>query len=158
MAIDITNSQGTKVYIAATANAAVADATEVATAIAAGNQIGCIQDLGGLSSSVSVQEYTCLSSNESAKSTGSRSQGNFTVGMLFSAADAAGQAELKTMYDGGQTRTFIIEFNDNGGTNPTYETFEGFVSTEDIVAAKDNAVMVNMTVEIASARARILAS
>jgi len=158
MSLSITNAQGTKVYICASAKTDVSDATAVATAIDAGKQIGCIQDLGGLSSSVSVQEYTCLSSNESAKSSGSRSQGNFTVGMLFNAADAAGQAELKTMYDGGQTRTFIIEFNDNGGNNPTYETFEGFVSSDEIVAQKDNAVMINNTIEIASVRSRILAS
>jgi len=62
MALNITNSQGTKVYICATAATDVADATKVGTAIAAGKQIGCIQDLGGLSSSVSVQEYTCYRS------------------------------------------------------------------------------------------------
>ena len=158
MSIVIVNSQGTKVYICAAASTAVSDVAEIETAITAGKQIGCIQDLGGLGSSRSVQEYTCLSSDESAKSSGSKSQGNFTVSLLFNAADAAGQAELVTMYEGSQTRTMIIEFNDNAGVSPTYETFEGFVSSDEISAPKDGAVTLTNTIEIASDRSRVLAT
>lgn len=150
MALSVTNAQGTKVYVAAAAGTAVADATEIGTAIAAGDQIGCIQDLGSIGTTRSVQEYSCLSADETAKSTGSISLGNFTVGMLFNAADTAGQATLRSIYAANATRTFIIELNDNGGTNPTYITFEAFVSGQELSAQKDNAVMLTSTVEIAS--------
>ena len=70
--------------------------------------------------------------------------------MLFNALDAAGQAELRAMYASNATRTIIVELNDNAGTSPTYITFEGFVSGQEIAVAKDNAVMINSTVEIAS--------
>ena len=69
--IPITNSQGSKVYIAAIANAVVTDATTIATAIGTGKEIGCLQDLGEIGSSRSVQEYSCLSSDNIAKSSGS---------------------------------------------------------------------------------------
>lgn len=149
MAINITNSQGTKVYVCAGAGTAVADAAAITTAIAAGAQIGCIQDLGSLSETRSVQEYSCLSSDEIAKSSGSLSLGNFTVSMLFNAADAAGQAELRSIFAANETRTMIVELND-GTTNPTYRTFEAFVSGQEMAIQKDNAVMLNSTIELAS--------
>ena len=157
MALNVTDSQGTKVYIVAE-GVAVGTATEIGTAITGGDQIGCIQTLGEINSSRSVQEYTCMSSDESAKSSGSKTLGNVNIELLFDATDSAGQSALKTMYATNTRKQFIIELNDNGGTNPTYIIYTGFVSSETISAQKDNAVMYNVTVEIASAPAITLAS
>lgn len=151
MAISITNAQGSKLYICATAAADVSSVVNIGTAITAGDQVGCLQDIGSIATTRSVQEYTCLSSDETTKSTGSLSAGNFTVGMLFDAVDTTGQAELRAMYSANETRTMIIALSDDGATSPTYITFEGFVSGQDISVQKDSAVMINSTVEIASA-------
>ena len=156
--IPITNSQGSKVYIATTANAVVTDATTIATAIGTGKEIGCLQDLGEIGSSRSVQEYSCLSSDNIAKSSGSLSLGNVSISTLFNAADATGQAELRSIYAGNETRTVIVMLNDDAGVNPTYYTFEGFVSDQKVAIQKDNAVMFNSTVEIASNPAVVLAA
>ena len=150
MAISITNSQGSKLYVGATDSVAVTTPAEIATAITAGKQVGCLQDLGAIGSTRSVQEYACLSTDDTAKSSGSLSLGNVTVSMLFNSADTAGQAELRAMYASNATRTMIVELNDNAGTSPTYITFEGFVSGQEVSIQKDNAVMITSTVEIAS--------
>ena len=156
--IPITNSQGSKVYIATTANAVVTDATTIATAIGPGQEIGCLQDLGEIGSSRSVQEYSCLSSDNIAKSSGSLSLGNVSISTLFNAADSEGQGELRAIYSGSETRTIIVMLSDNAGANPTYYTFEGFVSDQKVAIQKDNAVMFNSTVEIASNPAVVLAA
>ena len=159
--IAITNSQNSKLFVCATANTAVADATEIDTAITGGKQVGCLQDLGSIGSSRSVQEYSCLSSDDTAKSSGSITLGNIAVSMLFSAADTAGQAELRAMYAANETRTMIVVLNDEitpTTGNPTYFTFEGFVSGQEVAIQKDNAVMMTSTVEIASNPDTVLAS
>lgn len=152
MAINITNSQGTKVYLCP-AGTVVATAANIQTAFATAKLIGCIQDIGSLTSSRSVQEYSCLSSDEIAKSFGSLTLGNFTVGMLYDAADAAGQSELKTMFDNNETRVAIIGLSDgtfSATTSPTCFTFDCGVSSVEVSIAKDNAVLMNATVELAS--------
>lgn len=158
MAISITNSQGSKLYVCATSAAAVANPTEIATAITAGKQVGCLQDLGAIGSTRSVQEYSCLSQDDTTKSSGSLSLGNISVSMLFNALDAAGQSELRSMYASNSTRTMIVELNDNAGVSPTYITFEGFVSGQEVAIQKDNAVMITSTVEIASTPAFVEAT
>lgn len=157
MAISVTNSQGTKVYIA-DSGTAVTDATAIATAISGGDQIGCIQSLGSISTSRSVQEYSCLSEDSTVKSSGSMSLGNIAIELLFDALDAAGQATLRSAYTANSSHVFIVELNDDAGANPTYITFDGFVSSEEVSAQKDNAVMYNVTVELNSVPAFVLAS
>jgi hypothetical protein len=152
MAINITNSQGTKVYLAP-AGTAVTTAAEIQTAFATAKLIGCIQDIGALTSSRSVQEYSCLSSDEITKSFGSLTLGNFTVGMLYDSADAAGQSELKAMFDTNSTRVAIIGLSDgtfSATTSPTCFTFDCGVSSVEVAISKDSAVMLNATVEMAS--------
>lgn len=152
MAINITNSQGTKVYLCP-AGTAVTTAAEIQTAFATAKLIGCIQDLGSLTSSRSVQEYSCLSSDEIAKSFGALTLGNFTVGMLYDAADAAGQSELKTMFDTNTQRVAIIGLSDgtfSATTSPTCFTATVGVSSVEVSIQKDNAVLMNATVELAS--------
>ena len=152
MAINITNSQNTKVYVCAEATA-LSTAAEVQTAYAAADIVGCIQDLGSISTSRSVQEYSCLSSDEIAKSFGAISLGNFTLSMLFDGADTAGQADLKAAFTSNTKRGFIVALSDgtmSATTSPTCFTFIGGVSSIETSIAKDNAVMINATIEIAS--------
>ena len=149
MAISITNSQGSKLYVGATAGADVSTVAAIGSAITAGEQVGCLQDLGAIGSSRAVQAYGCLSTDDTAKAGGSLSLGNVSVSMLFNAADAAGQAALRTIYASNATRTIIVELSD-GSASPTYITFEGFVSGQEVSIQKDSAVMITSTVEIAS--------
>lgn len=148
MALSITDSQGTKVFLG-TAAGTYADAN---AAIAAGtNQIGCLQSLGEISSSRSVQEYSCLSSDETTKSLGSLSLGNLSIELLFDAADVAGQDDLRTAYAAGTRRDVIIQLTDGAaGETGTVIYFTAVVSTEAISIQKDNAVMYTVTLEIAS--------
>jgi hypothetical protein len=150
MSIKLTNTQGTKVYVCATANTDVSDVTAIEAAIAAGSQIGCIQDLGAIGTTRQVNTYSCISEENALKSSGSLSLGNFTVSMLFNAADTAGQNELREIYAANENRTMIVALSDDGGASPTYITFESFVSAQDLVLQKDNAVLLNSTCELAS--------
>lgn len=152
MAIPITNSQGTKVYVCALGTS-VTDAAAIATAKSAGQAIGCLQDLGSISTSRSVQEYACLSSDETAKSFGSLSLGNMNIQLLFDADDATGQDALRDMYLANEQKLIIVELNDQitpTTGNPTYYTFNGGISSEEVAITKDNAVMYNVTLEITS--------
>jgi len=156
MSINITNSQGTQVYVCANKNESISTYADFDDGASGGvkataKQVGCVQDLGSLSENRAVQEYTCLGSSESTKSTGSVTRGNFSVSMLFDALDAAGQAELRTIFTSGDTRTIVVELSDDDGTSPTLIVLDGFASGQELSVQKDNAVMINTTLEIASA-------
>ena len=92
-AIDV---QGTKTYITDVPATAWADCTEAITAIQAGDEALCPQSLGDLARSRAVTEYSCISSNDSMKSTGKMTYGDFAIELLFDPADAAGQLALFT--------------------------------------------------------------
>lgn len=151
-AIPVTDVQGTKVYLVAVGTD-VSDATKIATAKAAGKQIGCLQSIGDISMTRAVQEYTCISSDNSTKSAGSVSLGNQEISTLFNAADTAGQQDMIKAWDEKTRRILIIELNDQitpTTGNPTYITYEVFPSGVTIPMAKDSAVMYNATMEICS--------
>lgn len=149
MAINIVNSQGTKAYLVAEGTT-LATVANVETAIASADAILCIQTFGDITSSRSVQEYKCLSSDETAKSLGSISLGNISLELLFNAKDSAGQAELRSMYADNSKREMIIELNDEGTTNPSYIVFTVGISNEAVSIVKDAAVLYKNTVEICS--------
>ncbi len=151
MALSVTDVQGTKLYLAAT-TVATGTVTEIEAAILAGTQIGCLQAIGDITETKTVTEYTCISSDESTKSIGSKSLGNQELSTLFNALDTEGQSELRTMFAGNERRKLIIELTDmpSGGTNPTYIVYEIFISVQTHTLQKDNAVMYNATVEISS--------
>lgn len=152
MALPVTNVQGTKVYLVAVGTS-VSSAAAIATAKAAGKQIGCLQSIGDISMTRAVQEYTCMSSNESTKSSGATSLGNQEISTLFNAADTAGQQDMIKAWDENTRRILILEFNDQitpTTGNPTYITYEVFPSGVTIPMAKDSAVMYNAVMEISS--------
>lgn len=158
--MDVTDVQGTKLYLAATGTSVV-DAAAIAAAIAAGKQIGCLQAIGDIGMTRAVQEYQCISSDESTKSAGSVSLGNQELSTLFNAADAAGQQDLIAMWDDKTRRILIIELNDQitpTTGNPTYITYEIFPSGVTIPLAKDAAVLYNQVIEISSLPAMTLAT
>lgn len=160
MALPVTDVQGTKIYLAATGTD-VSDATAIATAISTAKQIGCLQSIGDITMSRNTQEYTCISSDESTKSQGSVTLGNQVIETLFNAADTAGQQDLIAMWDGKERRILIIELNDQitpTTGNPTYITYEVFVSNVSMTMAKDSAVMYNATLELSSLPSMTLAS
>jgi len=151
-AIPVTDVQGTKVYLAAIGTD-VTDAAKIKTAITTAKQIGCLQSIGDISMTRAVQEYTCISSDNSTKSAGSVSLGNQEISTLFNAADTAGQQDMIKMWDEKTRRILIIEFNDQitpTTGNPTYITYEVFPSGVTIPMAKDSAVMYNATLEMCS--------
>lgn len=157
--LSVVESQGTKAYLVAVGTdlgynetTKENDAVKVATAIASAKQINCLMDLGDISlGSRSVQEYTCMSSDNAFKSLGSVSLANISPQLLFKPDDAVGQADLRSMWDSNTRRIMVIALNDQitpATGNPTYITFEAAISSPTIGVAKDNAVMYNPTIEI----------
>jgi len=158
--ITITESQGTTATLVATTVATTTSA-DILTAIAGGKSIGCVQNIGDVTTSRNVQQYSCLSSSEVAKSLGSLQLPSLTMDLLFSAADALGQADLRSMYSTNTRRKLILALNDKPAgtlTNPTYITFEVGVSTDGVAITIDNAVMYKAVLEICSVPVMILAA
>ena len=150
MALKVTDVQGTKVYLVAT-TADVSTAAKIATAKAAGKQIGCLQSIGDISMTRAVQEYSCISSDATSKSAGSVTLGNQEISTLFNAADTAGQQDLINMWNTNTRRKLILALNDQitpTTGNPTFIQFEAAVSSPSIGIAKNSAVMYNPTIEI----------
>ncbi|MGJ0317717.1 hypothetical protein NG767_03090 [Aliarcobacter cryaerophilus] len=160
-ALSVVESQGTQAYLIPTGTA-ITTAAEIKTALATAKKINCLMDIGDVSlGSKSVQEYTCMSSDNSFKSLGSVSLANITPQLLFKPDDTAGQDDLRDMWNDNTRRIMIIELNDQitpTTGNPTYITFEAAISSPTIGIAKDNAVMYNPTIEICTTPSLILAS
>lgn len=151
MALTVVESQGTQAYLVAVGTD-VSDAAKVKTAIATAKQINCLLDLGDISlGSRSVQEYTCMSSDNAFKSLGSISLANVTPQLLYKPDDVAGQADIRDMWTTNTRRIMILVLNDQitpTTGNPTSITFEAAISQPTLGIAKDNAVMYNPTIEI----------
>ena len=146
----VVESQGTTAHLVAT-SVVTTTAAEVKAAVTGGKQILCLLDLGDIAlGSRSVQEYNCMSSDESFKSLGSISLANVSPSLLYSPADTAGQADLRDMWDNNTRRKMIIQLNDEitPTGNPTYIVFEAAISSPTMGIAKDNAVSFNPVVEI----------
>ena len=157
MALNITNTQGSLLYIAPEGTD-LSSVSAIEAAITAAEQVNCIQSLGSVSTTREVTEYSCLSSNEIAKSLGSVKAGSLDISLLFDALDDAGQLELRTMYQDNTRREFIIQLTDDGVISPTYITFEGAVSALDMPIEKDSAVLQNFTLEMTSIPTTTLAT
>ena len=167
--LSVVESQGTKAYLVPLgtdlgfdAATNTNDAEKIKTAITSAKQINCLMDLGDISlGSRSVQEYTCMSSDNAFKSLGSVSLANVSPQLLFKPDDAVGQGDLRDMWNNNTRRIMIIVLNDQitpTTGNPTYITFEAAISSPTMGIAKDNAVMYNPTIEICTKPALILAS
>ena len=156
----ITDSQLTKVYLVPLGTA-VATAANCVTAIATAKELQCIQSLGDIGSTRTVQTYKCLDQAQTQKSLGSFDIGNVAVDFLFDASNATGQAELRSIYTAGTRKIAIVKLNDQitpTTGNPTYVTFETAMSAETMTIALDAAVIYKSTLEICSLPARIIAT
>ncbi len=153
MAIPVINSQGTQVYILEVPLTAWTDCSEAVTAIKDGELVGCPQSLGEITETRDMQEYKCLSSDESAKSLGAISRGSLEIGLLFDPDDITGQAALKAAFQSNLPVIIGIELPNivtPTTGNGTVFWFEALVSSTSIAIAQDEAVLYNVTVEIAS--------
>ena len=156
----ITDSQLTKVYLV-DLGTTVTTAADCVTAIAGGTEFKCFQNFGDVGVTYNVQEYKCIDQNEVKKSRGSVTLGNIPVEFLFDAADVDGQSELRTLADSGDHKICIVVYNDQitpTTGNPTYRTFETFVSSDMETIAIDAAIVAKFTMELASNPARIVAT
>jgi len=131
MAINVTDTQGITVKVD-------------------GDLVGCLQTIGSLEETRSVKEYTCMSSNESAKSLGSISRGSLDIGLLLDESDILGQKALKDAFNTNTAVTMAIELSDSLGVNGTIYTFTGKVSKVGRSFPTDEGVMIDFTVEVAS--------
>ena len=159
--LSVVESQGTQAYLVPVGtDLGYSDVTkrndpakvEAAISAASSKQINCLMDLGDISLGTrSVQEYTCMSSDNAFKSLGSTSLANITPQLLYKPDDVAGQADLRDMWDNKTRRIMIIVLNDEinpTSGNATSITFEAAISQPTLGVAKDNAVMYNPTIEI----------
>ncbi len=94
-----TNVQGTTVFIANVPTPMWADCTEVSAGLIAGVEAMCPQSLGELTRTRATTENACVSSNDSVKSAGKLSYGDFTMELLLDNEDIAGQDALLTAFD-----------------------------------------------------------
>jgi len=115
-----------------------------------GNLVGCLQTIGSIEEVRTVKEYTCLSSNASAKSLGSISRGAIDIGLLLDETDVLGQAGLKAAFASNVEVVIAIELSDSLGLNGTTYTFTGKVSKMSRAFPTNEGVTIDFTVEIAS--------
>jgi hypothetical protein len=155
--ISVTDVQGTKFYLVDT-TVSITTPTNAAAAVAAGEELVCVQSIGDIGWTAAVNEYSCIDSNATSKSRGSVSLGNQELSLLFNALDTGGQDLLRTMALSGERKQLVVVLNDNAGVSPTYFFYTVFLSGQTIPIAKDAAVLFNTTLEIASFPEYILAT
>lgn len=110
------DSTGSEFYLVA-ANTVLTAKSDCTTAIGTGKKIAKVTGLGDIGGTRAVQEIKYLSNDDSEKSIGSVSYGNLTVETPFDVADAAGQNELKTMFDDKSARILVIKNTDGNFTH-----------------------------------------
>lgn len=120
-----------------------------------GNACGCIQAIGNIEEARSVQEYSCMTSNETVKALGSITRGALSLGLLLDpAATTDGQKALRDAFAANTEVTIVIELNNQitpTTGNGTKYSFTAKVSKVSIGLPKDGAVMLDMDLEISSA-------
>lgn len=138
----VADSTGLDVYLVASATATTTKAA-CATAIAAGKRIGKVKSNIDLNGSRSITEHKYISVDDSEKSIGSISYGNFTVDCPYDAADAIGQADLRAMFNGKTRRKMIIK-----DANGDYTTAPIICSSVKKTFAAEDFVMFGATIEL----------
>lgn len=149
MALNITDVQLTKLFIAAEGTAVTTPA-EIATAISTADLVSGIQSIGEVMYSRNTTEYSAIDTDETAYSSGSITISPIDLSVLFDSTDTAGQAELRTMMGNNSRRVFIIKLTDDLAVSPSYLTFTGFLSKSGYPIEKDGAVLYNTIVQPSS--------
>lgn len=109
------DSTGSEFYLVA-ADTILTSKADCTTAIGTGKKIAKVTGLGDIGGTRAVQEIKYLSNDDSEKSIGSVSYGNLTVETPFDVADAAGQKDLRDMFDDKSARILIIKNTDSNFT------------------------------------------
>ena len=91
--------QGTKVLIAPVPQTKWVDCAEAAAGFAAGNEALCPLTLGELVRTRPIDELSCTSNDNSIKSAGKLSYGDFTLELLFDNDDVDGQSVLLNAFN-----------------------------------------------------------
>jgi len=153
MGINLINSQGTTVYVVDVPGTAWTDCTAAVAAIKGGKVVGCPQSIGDISETRNVNEYKCLSSNESAKALGAISRGSLELGLLLDPDDTEGQGKLKQAFKDNTPVIIGVELP-NAVTpktgNGTIYWFEAGVSGVSTGITMDEAITYTVTLEISS--------
>lgn len=110
------DSTGSEFYLVAS-NTVLATKANCTTALATGKKISKVRNLGDIGGTRAVNELKYLSNDDSEKSIGSVSYGNFSIETPFDAADVTGQAELKTMFGDKSARILLIKNTDGNFTH-----------------------------------------
>jgi hypothetical protein len=142
MSIDVTNSQGVKLYLATPPSTPWATCGEAITGLKAGNTITCPQSVGELGESREVNEYKCLSSDESAKSLGAVGRASFDVDVLLDPEDRSGQMALRSNFRDNKPLVMGIEYEG------TFIYFNIGVSGMGTAIEQDAAISTKFTIEI----------
>ena len=136
------DSTGSEFYLVA-ASTVLTNKASCITAIGTGKKIAKVTGLGDLGGTRSVQEIKYLSNDDSEKSIGSVSYGNLTIETPYDSGDAAGQTELRIMFDDKSARILIIKNTDGNFTHLPVKC-SGALKTYAI----DAMVMFKATIEI----------
>jgi len=142
--MNVLNSQGVKIYLATPPQAPWVTCSAAKAALRAGKVIDCPQTIGEIVEQRQVQEYKCLSSNESAKSLGAVSRSSFDIEVLLNPDDTAGQLMLRDSFMNNTPLIMGIEY----GTTMIY--FNIGVSAVGTTIAQDAAITTKFSIEISS--------
>lgn len=125
------------------------------TLSAGGALVGCLQAIGNLEETRPVKEYGCLSTNETVKALGSITRGSLEVSVLLDPnATTDGQKTLVDAFASNADVAIVVELNNQITPTTGNGTQYGFTARVSKVSKEfpaDEAVMLNLTVEIASA-------
>jgi hypothetical protein len=144
MAINVLNSQGTKIYLVKPPTTPWATCGEAITALKAGGTITCPQSLGEVAETRAVTEYKCLSSNESTKALGAISRSSFDIAVLLDPADKGGQLMLRDNFRNNTPLVMGIEY---GGAMLYFNIGVSGVGTS---IEQDAAITTKFSIEISS--------
>ncbi len=151
-----TNVQGTTTYILDVPGSAWADCAAATPAILLGEKAMCPQSLGDLARTRAVTEYSCISSNDSVKSTGKISYGDFSIELLYdpNTSPTSKEGGQKALFDAMEANTAIIiameadNADVSGGTTDAAGELvwtEAFVSGDTIGYPVDGKMLYNVT-------------
>lgn len=143
-----TTTEGTKVYFA-DYGTDVSTYTAIETAISRADAVGCIQELGDVTSSRPTKKSKCINNGQISVSVGGKEMSDITMSLKFDALDEAGQSALDSAYDTNLAKVMIYEFNDDpGGTvsHPTYVTMDIKVSSVIYSFQKDDDIFYNVVI------------
>ena len=134
MAINKIDVQGTTTWIADVPTTPWADCTEAIAGLKAGKEALCPQTLGDLTRTREIQEYSCISNNESVKAAGKMSYGDFTIELLFDNDDTEGQMKLYLALENNEPIMLGLEASDADTSAGELDASGTIVWTESLVS------------------------